>query len=62
MVVIARMGGMKLVRKIKGRKFVYWPHPTAKGKYVKAKVLKNGKTKIVDVVPASQVPKKRRRR
>ena len=46
----------------KGRKYVYWKHPTAKGKYVKAKRMRNGKLKIVDVVPASQVPGRRKKK
>ena len=48
--------------KKKGTKYVYWKHPSAKGKYVKARRMRNGKLKIVGVVPASQVPGRKGKR
>lgn len=47
--------------KRKGRKYVYWPHPSDRTKWVKARELRDGRLKIVEVVPRSRVPGKRRR-
>jgi len=48
-----------MARKIRKGGYIYWKHPTAKGKYVKAKELPDGRYRIVEVVPASKVRRKR---
>lgn len=47
--------------KRKGKKYVYWPHPLDKKKWVKARVLKNGMLRIERTISAKKVPKKRGR-